>query len=169
MLEFLSKFEFLNKIFRRGETRQTAKERLRLVLVHDRASVSPQIMESLKEDLIGLISRYLEIDVSSIEIGLEKKDGSIALAANIPIMGVKRKKTKTASADAALHAGALAESTQAVIDAKEPAKSTVPAEMASKSNGAVPALSSANPRSQRKKRAVSRTKRKTKTKRLSGK
>ncbi len=90
MLEFLSKFEFLNKIFRRGETRQTARDRLRLVLIHDRASLSPQIMESLKEDLIHIISKYLEIDVNELEIGLEQKDGSMALAANIPIKKVKR-------------------------------------------------------------------------------
>lgn len=92
MLEFLTKFEFLNKIFKLGETRHTARERLRLVLIHDRASVSPQVMESLKEDLIAIISKYLEIDISALEIGLEKKDGSIALAANIPIKRVRRLK-----------------------------------------------------------------------------
>jgi cell division topological specificity factor len=90
VLEFLTKFEFLNKIFKRGETRQSAKERLQLVLIHDRASVSPHMMESLKEDLIQIISKYLEIDVGELEIGLEQKDGSIALAANIPIKQVKR-------------------------------------------------------------------------------
>jgi len=90
VLEFLTKFEFLNKIFRRGETRQAARDRLRLVLIHDRASLSPQIMESLKEDLIQIISKYLEIDVNELEIGLEQKDGSMALAANIPIKKVKR-------------------------------------------------------------------------------
>lgn len=89
MLEFLTKFEFLNKIFKRGESRSSAKERLQLVLIHDRASITPKIMESLKEDLISVISRYLEIDVSELEIGLEQKEGSIALAANIPIKKVR--------------------------------------------------------------------------------
>jgi cell division topological specificity factor len=90
VLEFLTKFEFLNKIFKRGETRQSAKERLQLVLIHDRASVSPHVMELLKVDLIHIISKYLEIDEGELEIGLEQKDGSIALAANIPIKQVKR-------------------------------------------------------------------------------
>ncbi|GEM_PF-225722 len=90
MLEFLTKFEFLNKIFKRGESRNSAKERLQLVLIHDRASITPKVMESLKEDLISVISRYLEIDVSELEIGLEQKEGSIALAANIPIKKVRR-------------------------------------------------------------------------------
>ncbi|MDQ7821993.1 MAG: cell division topological specificity factor MinE [Candidatus Eremiobacteraeota bacterium] len=94
MLEFLTKFDFFNRIFKRNESRQTAKERLQLVLIHDRASVSPQVMEDLKKDLIEVISRYLEIDRSALEIGIESKDGAIALAANIPIKEIKRSTAK---------------------------------------------------------------------------
>lgn len=95
MLEFFSRFDFFNKIFKLGESRQAAKERLQLVLIHDRSSVSPQIMEALKEDLIKVISRYLEIDISALEIGVERRDGMIAFAANIPIKSIKRNTEKT--------------------------------------------------------------------------
>ncbi|MCL2817565.1 MAG: cell division topological specificity factor MinE, partial [Clostridiales bacterium] len=67
-----------------------AKERLRLVLVHDRADLSETVMISLREDLIAVISKYMEIDLSALEVSLSKEDGSVALIANIPILNVKR-------------------------------------------------------------------------------
>ncbi|MCL2678139.1 MAG: cell division topological specificity factor MinE [Clostridiales bacterium] len=67
-----------------------AKERLRLVLVHDRADLSEVVMNSLREDLIAVISKYMEIDLSALEVTLSKEDGSVALTANIPILSVKR-------------------------------------------------------------------------------
>lgn len=69
---------------------QVARERLRLVLVHDRASVSPQFLESLKEDLIRVISSYMEIDESSMDVSLSSESSSVALVANIPIKRMKR-------------------------------------------------------------------------------
>jgi len=91
MLEFLSRFEFLNRFFKREETKKAASERLRLVLVHDRASVTPDMMNSLKEEIISVIRRYMEIDTAAMEIGLERRAGSIALAANIPVLRVLRR------------------------------------------------------------------------------
>jgi cell division topological specificity factor len=56
-------FEFLSKLFGGFEgSKNRAKERLRLVLVHDRASLSPGLVEALKEDSIQVITKYLEID-----------------------------------------------------------------------------------------------------------
>jgi len=89
MFEFLSKFEFLNRIFHREETRKSARDRLRLVIIQDRASMAPQMLENIKEDLIAVFSKYMEIDVKSVEIGLERKDGTVALAANIPILRIR--------------------------------------------------------------------------------
>lgn len=91
MFDFLSKFEGLWKIFRKNDSSgDIARERLRLVLIHDQASISPQLMETLKEEIIGVATRYLEIDEKKLEVGLEKKNGSIALAANIPIIRIRR-------------------------------------------------------------------------------
>jgi cell division topological specificity factor len=87
--------EFITRIFKKESaepSRMKARERLKLVLVSDRANISPHLMESLREELIEVISRYMTIDTTSMEMGLERKNGSMALAANIPILDVKRNK-----------------------------------------------------------------------------
>jgi cell division topological specificity factor len=91
MLEFWTKFEFIQKIFHKEEqTGKLASDRLRLVLIHDRSNFSPLLMESLRGDLIKIISRYMDIDIDNMEMGLDQKDGTMALAANIPIIKIKK-------------------------------------------------------------------------------
>lgn len=85
MLEFLLRF-----FGRDNASKKVAKERLRLVLVHDRIGVSPQLVEALKNDLINVISEYLDIDRANLEVNLTQEDDSVALVANIPILRVKR-------------------------------------------------------------------------------
>jgi len=84
--------EFLLRFFGRetGSSKKVAKERLRLVLVHDRVGVSPHLLEALKEDLIKVISEYLEIDASGLEVSLSRENDTVALVANIPILRIKR-------------------------------------------------------------------------------
>lgn len=82
-------FDFLNRVFAREGSKDVAKERLKLVLVHDRASTSPDVLEELKEELIGVISRYMDIDVEGIQVDLTSGK-TAALVANIPIKQVKR-------------------------------------------------------------------------------
>jgi len=67
-----------------------AKERLRLVLVHDRVNVTPQLMETLKDDMIKVISNYMEINERDMEVNLTRTKTSVALVANIPINRMKR-------------------------------------------------------------------------------
>lgn len=88
--------DFLSRVLNRDEgSKETAKQRLQLVLVRDRASVNPHLLEELKEDLIGVISRYLEIDLSAMEINLESGGGdTVALVANIPVRQVRRSQQK---------------------------------------------------------------------------
>ena len=83
-------------------SKNTAKERLRLVLVHDRLDVSEGVMEQLREDLIATIGRYMDIDRESLEVSLSREDGGVALVANIPVKGMKRggEQAKTGSAPA---------------------------------------------------------------------
>ncbi len=71
-------------------SKNTAKERLRLVLVHDRLDVSEGVMEQLREDLIATIGRYMDIDREALEVSLSREDGGVALVANIPVKGMKR-------------------------------------------------------------------------------
>lgn len=86
MLDFITRF--FNKDG--GTSKNIAKERLRLVLVHDRSSVSPQLLQSLKADLIKVISNYMEIDEDALEVNFENSENHVALIANIPVKNVKR-------------------------------------------------------------------------------
>jgi cell division topological specificity factor len=81
---------FWEKFFRRKGSKDVAKERLQLVLIHDRADISPDVLEKLRKDLIQTIGKYLDIDDKRIELEIEREDRSVALVANIPLMGVKR-------------------------------------------------------------------------------
>jgi cell division topological specificity factor len=49
-------------------SRQVAKERLQLVLVHDRIKISPAMLDAMREELIGVISRHLDIDRENMQL-----------------------------------------------------------------------------------------------------
>lgn len=83
--------ELIAKVFGRdSSSADIAKERLRLVLVHDRTNVSPQFLEALKEELIAVISRYMEIEEEAMDVTLQSGENQVALVANIPIRRMKR-------------------------------------------------------------------------------
>lgn len=83
--------DLINKVFGRDTTSaEVAKERLRLVLVHDRTNVSPRFLESLKEELIAVISKYMEIDENGMEVSLSSGENQVALMANIPVRRMKK-------------------------------------------------------------------------------
>ena len=71
-------------------SKSVAKERLRLVLVHDRLDMSESMMEELRTDLIATIGKYMEIDQDALEVSLSRDDEGVALVANIPVKNVKR-------------------------------------------------------------------------------
>ena len=83
--------EALMKIFGKSEktSRQDARERLQVVLIHDRAKIAPEVMEHLREDIIRVISNYMEINRQDMEISLANDENSVALVANIPVSRVK--------------------------------------------------------------------------------
>ncbi|GAB6173222.1 cell division topological specificity factor MinE [Paradesulfitobacterium aromaticivorans] len=84
--------EFISRMLGRenSSSKNVAKERLRLVLVHDRATISPHMLNQLKEDLIKVISNYMEIDEVNLEVNLNQDDREVALVANIPVVKMKR-------------------------------------------------------------------------------
>lgn len=84
--------DFLIRIFGKesAASKNVAKERLRLVLVHDRANISPQMLDALKNDLIKVITNYMEIDEDALEVNLDDSDNTVALVANIPVKKMKR-------------------------------------------------------------------------------
>ena len=86
----------LSKIFgKQKNSKDVAKERLKLVLIHDRANVSPQFLEMLKSEIIKVITNYMDVDESELDIQLTRTksdDGEStvpALYANIPIRNIK--------------------------------------------------------------------------------
>lgn len=90
-------FESILRLFNKKEesSKNVAKERLKLVLVHDKANVSPQFLEMVKGEIIKVIEKYMEIDESCLEMELTKiksEEGDRVvpmLTANIPILNVK--------------------------------------------------------------------------------
>ncbi|MCA9739974.1 MAG: cell division topological specificity factor MinE [Deferribacteres bacterium] len=70
-------------------SKESAKKRLQLVLMHDRASINPQLLDKLKEELLQVIEKYVEIDTSGMEISLDGDKRTVALVANIPIKGTR--------------------------------------------------------------------------------
>jgi len=83
---------FLDRFFQGGSPRESARERLQLVLIHDRADISPGTLERLREDLIRVISDYMVISEDGIELDLERDGNSVALVASIPVLEVKRQR-----------------------------------------------------------------------------
>ena len=84
--------------FKKKYSGSLAKDRLKLVLVSDRANCSPEIMENIKNDIIKVITKYMEIDCEGLDIQItqtesEGSNGTVpALCANIPILDMKQRK-----------------------------------------------------------------------------
>lgn len=76
--------------FTRKRSATSAKERLQLVLVHDRTDLTPGQLESLKDDLLKAISQYIEIDPEAVRIELEKDGREQRLVADIPLKSSSR-------------------------------------------------------------------------------
>lgn len=90
VLNFIKNFQKKDKEI---TSKQAAKDRLKLVLMQDRASVSPDFFEMMKKEIIDVIKKYIEIDEESLEVeltrGVEVGLEGPALYANIPIKNVK--------------------------------------------------------------------------------
>jgi cell division topological specificity factor len=82
--------EFLRRLFGQQGSSATAKERLRLVLMTDHLELAPEMIDTMKRELVDVISRYVEVDRERIEVSFERQDRTLAMLANIPILAVNR-------------------------------------------------------------------------------
>lgn len=91
---------FLKKVFKPGQafdesSKDTAKERLHLVLMQDRANVSADFLDLMKQEIIDVIKKYIEVDEKEIDVRLTNQsnedgtNGAPALYANIPILNIR--------------------------------------------------------------------------------
>lgn len=84
-------FDFFARLFCGEKSGSVAKERLKLVLIHDRNDIAPETLDCIKIEMIDILKKYLEIDEKGIEMQLDKKKDSVALVANIPLKTMRRK------------------------------------------------------------------------------
>jgi cell division topological specificity factor len=83
---------FLDRLFNRDtKSARQAKERLQLVLIHDRTDLTPGEMDLLKDELIQVISRHIEIDPDSVQINMTQEGREQRLIADIPVRTVRRR------------------------------------------------------------------------------
>lgn len=85
---------FFDRLFGKKNSAESAKERLQLVLIHDRTDLTPSELNSLKDDLIATISRHVEIDPEAMQIGVEHDGRSQRLVADIPIKNAAKRGTR---------------------------------------------------------------------------
>lgn len=91
---------FFKRVLKPGQaldesSKDTAKERLHLVLMQDRANVSADFLDLMKQEIIDVIKKYIEVDEKEIDVRLTNQsnddgtNGAPALYANIPIVNIK--------------------------------------------------------------------------------
>jgi cell division topological specificity factor len=85
--------KFLNQLFgHEKKSARQAKERLQLVLIHDRTDLTPHKLELLKDDLIETISHYIDIDPSAVSIEMTQDGRQQRLIADIPLNPVVKRR-----------------------------------------------------------------------------
>jgi cell division topological specificity factor len=67
----------------------TARQRLRLVLAHDRSDLNPELLEQMRREILEVVSRYVEIDMDEGDVSLATEDRVTALVANLPIRAAR--------------------------------------------------------------------------------
>jgi cell division topological specificity factor len=91
-------FDFFARLFRGEPSGVKAKERLRLVLLSDHLALAPDVVESLRRDLLDVISRYVEVDIEHVDVTFEQRENEVAMLANVPILSVRDERPRRADA-----------------------------------------------------------------------
>jgi len=83
-------FQKLMRVLGREQrSKNVAKSRLQLILVQDRIGVDDEIMRKIQLELTELLGKYFELEADSVEMDLQREEESMALVANIPVIGLK--------------------------------------------------------------------------------
>ena len=86
---------FLDRLLGRDQkSADLAKERMKLVLIHDRTDLTPGALEDLKDELIEVISQHIEIDPDAVRIEMTQEGRHQRLIADIPLHPVHRRRMR---------------------------------------------------------------------------
>lgn len=86
---------FLDRLLgKKPQSATTAKDRLKMVLIHDRTDISPGLLDRMKNELLEVISKYVEIDPKAVRIDMTQDGREQRLIADIPLMAHTRKRSK---------------------------------------------------------------------------
>ena len=78
--------DFIQRLLgRQKPSASTARERLQLVLAHDRSDLNPELLEQMRREILEVVQKYVEIDLEGGDVSLETEDRVTALVANLPI------------------------------------------------------------------------------------
>ena len=72
----------------RGGSKEDAKTRLKFLLIHDQVDLTPAQLQSMKTEIMEVISRYVEIDDDGVDFRLNREEGQVALVSSIPVRRV---------------------------------------------------------------------------------
>jgi cell division topological specificity factor len=81
-------------LFGRKKSASSAKERMQLVLIHDRTDLTSAELEALKDDLIATISRHIDIDPMAVKINMAQEGREQRLVADIPLKSALRRRQR---------------------------------------------------------------------------
>jgi cell division topological specificity factor len=84
---------FFDRLTGRKRSAQNAKERLQLVLIHDRTDMTQIQMEALRDEILEVISRHVDIDPDGVRIDVERDGREQRLVADIPLRSVARRRS----------------------------------------------------------------------------
>lgn len=91
MLNMIKRFlEMLFSWKNNNSSRDHAKSRLKLIIAHDRASINPEMMQAMREEILDVVARYVDVNREEMEFSLSNDQRMTSLTANLPIRQIKR-------------------------------------------------------------------------------